>query len=68
MVRDSGQHIAVFKQPSIKEEITGILSVMIDPKIVILLPAMFVGEMCLALTSSINGRLSPSGMWAPRVS
>ncbi|EXJ88145.1 hypothetical protein A1O1_05073 [Capronia coronata CBS 617.96] len=55
VVRDDGRHIAIFKHPNFKDELKGILSVLIDPKIVLLLPAMFVGEMCLALTSSING-------------
>ncbi|OJI99848.1 hypothetical protein ASPVEDRAFT_81437 [Aspergillus versicolor CBS 583.65] len=54
IVRDNGQHIAVFEAPTLKKEVLGILSVMADPKIIILLPAMFVAEMCLALTSSIN--------------
>ena len=55
VVREGGQHIAMFQPPTLKNEVKGILSVMIDPKVVILLPAMFVAEMCLALTSSING-------------
>ncbi|KAK5948242.1 hypothetical protein OHC33_010676 [Knufia fluminis] len=54
VVRDDGRHIAIFKAPTIKGEISGVVSVLTDPKIIILLPAMFVGEMCLALTSSIN--------------
>ncbi|KAF4961810.1 hypothetical protein FSARC_10068 [Fusarium sarcochroum] len=54
IVRDDGQHLAVFEKPSLKKEIAGIFSVMKDTKIIILLPAMFVGEMCLALVSSIN--------------
>lgn len=36
-------------------EVKGVLSVMTDPKIILLLPAMFAGEMVLAPTSSING-------------
>lgn len=60
VVRDDGRHIAIFTEPNIKKELAGVLSVLTDPKIIILLPAMFVGEMCLALTSSINGmRLLP---------
>ncbi|KAK7533803.1 major facilitator superfamily domain-containing protein [Phyllosticta citribraziliensis] len=55
IVRDDGTHIAIFKQPSFKEEMKGVLSVLLDKKIILLLPAMFVGEMCLALVSSING-------------
>ncbi|RDW90964.1 putative membrane transporter protein [Coleophoma crateriformis] len=54
VIRDDGRHIAIFKEPNMKDEIAGVLAVMTDPKIVILLPAMFVGEMCLALVSSIN--------------
>ncbi|CAG7917678.1 unnamed protein product [Penicillium olsonii] len=54
VVREGGQHITMFQPPTLKNEVKGILSVMIDPKVVILLPAMFVAEMCLALTSSIN--------------
>ncbi|OQV05328.1 hypothetical protein CLAIMM_10089 isoform 2 [Cladophialophora immunda] len=55
VVRDDGRHIAVFKQPNIKTEIVGVWKVMSDPKIIILLPAMFAGEMILAPASSING-------------
>lgn len=50
IVRHNGQHIA----STLKKEVLRILSVMGDQKILILLPAMFVAEMCLALTSSIN--------------
>jgi hypothetical protein len=56
VVRDDGRHIAIFKQPTIRDEINGICTVATDPKIIILLPAMFVAEMCLAPVSSINGR------------
>ncbi|KAJ6443235.1 membrane transporter protein [Purpureocillium lavendulum] len=56
VIRDDGRHIAIFKEPTLIEEVRGTLSVMTDPKIIILLPAMFVGEMCLALVSSINAR------------
>lgn len=57
IVRDDGTHIAVFKQPSFMAEVKGIWSVLSDKRILCLLPAMFVGEMCLALVSSINGVL-----------
>lgn len=57
VVRDDGRHIAIFKQATFSEEIRGIISVITDRKIIIMLPAMFVAEMCLALISSINGRL-----------
>ena len=55
IVRDDGRHLAVFKQPNMKTEILGVWSVMSDPKIILLLPAMFAGEMILAPASSING-------------
>lgn len=55
VVRDDGRHIAVFKEPSFIEEVKGIVSVLTDPKIIILIPAMFVGEMNMAVISSING-------------
>jgi hypothetical protein len=55
IVRDDGRHLAVFKQPNIKTEILGVWAVMSDPKIILLLPAMFAGEMVLAPASSING-------------
>ncbi|KAK5124766.1 hypothetical protein LTR85_001479 [Meristemomyces frigidus] len=54
VVRDDGRHIAIFKEPNLKEELSGVLAVMMDPKIIILLLPMYVGEVCLALTSSIN--------------
>ena len=41
VVRDDGQHIAVFQEASVKREVLGVLCVMTDPKIIILLPAMF---------------------------
>ncbi|CAH0033149.1 unnamed protein product [Clonostachys rhizophaga] len=55
VVRDDGSHIAIFKKPKFWDEVKGVASVLTDQKIVILMPAMFVGEMCLALVSSING-------------
>ncbi|KAG0649923.1 hypothetical protein D0Z07_4073 [Hyphodiscus hymeniophilus] len=55
VVRDDGRHIAIFKKPTVATEIKGVLSVATDPKIIILLPAMFAAEMCLAPVSSING-------------
>ncbi|KAL3471037.1 MFS general substrate transporter [Aspergillus californicus] len=55
VVRDDGRHLATFKEPSIGEEMKGIFSVLTDPRIIILLPAMFVAEMCLAVFSSVNG-------------
>lgn len=55
-MRDDGRHIAIFKSPTMRDEIKGTVAVITDPKILILLPAMFVGEMCLAPISSINGK------------
>ena len=55
VLRNDGRHIATFEKATVKKEILGVLSVITDPKIIILLPAMFVGEMCLAMVSSING-------------
>ena len=57
VIRDDGRHIAIFREPSLKNELKGLWYVLADPKILILWPAMFVGEMCLALVSSINGKL-----------
>lgn len=56
VVRDDGRHIAIFKKPNFKDEVRGILSVLVDPKIILFLPAMFCGEINLALVSSINGK------------
>lgn len=57
IVRDDGRHIAVFKQPNFRDEITGFFAVMMDPKIIFLLPAMFTAEMLLATASSMNGMI-----------
>ncbi|KAI9037605.1 MFS general substrate transporter [Aspergillus affinis] len=54
VVRDDGRHIATFEKATVKREVLGVLSVITDPKIIIILPAMFVAEMCLAMTSNIN--------------
>lgn len=54
-VRDCGRHLAVFKEPNLRDALLGLLAVLRDPRISILWPAMVVGEMCLALVSSING-------------
>lgn len=58
VVRDDGRHIAIFKHPSMASEIKGIMSVATDPKILVLLPAMFVAEMALGPVSSLNGQWS----------
>jgi hypothetical protein len=55
VIRDDGRHIAIFKQPNLREELRGLGAVITDPKIILLLPAMFAGEMILAPASSING-------------
>ncbi|KAH7202957.1 hypothetical protein BKA60DRAFT_641075 [Fusarium oxysporum] len=55
VVRNDGSHIAIFQKPKFWDEVRGVVSVLTDPKIIILMPAMFVGEMCLALVSSVNG-------------
>ncbi|KAF4313583.1 putative membrane transporter protein [Botryosphaeria dothidea] len=52
--RDDGTPIAVFKQPTFKDEMRGLLQILTDKRIIMLLPAMFVAEMCLALVSSVN--------------
>jgi hypothetical protein len=39
----------------LREELRGLGAVITDPKIILLLPAMFAGEMILAPASSING-------------
>lgn len=67
VVRDDGTHIAIFEKPTMKTEISGVLAVLKDPKIIILLPAMFVGEMCLALMSSINGMYNSVSLWHANV-
>lgn len=60
VVRDDGRHLAIFREPNLRDELLGLLAVLRDPKILILWPAMFVGEMCLALVSSINGTFFPA--------
>ncbi|RDW58192.1 hypothetical protein BP6252_13603 [Coleophoma cylindrospora] len=64
VIRDDGCHIAIFKEPNMKDEIAGVLAVMTDPKIVILLPAMrtkgllgaaSMGIVTLAATGGILG-------------
>ncbi|OQV07673.1 hypothetical protein CLAIMM_12073 [Cladophialophora immunda] len=55
VVRSDGTKIAIFKQPSLKGELRGILEMIRDFRFMMLLPAIFVAEMALALQSSLNG-------------
>lgn len=55
VVRDDGTHIAIFKRGKLSTELKSMIKAAIDPRIVILFPAMLVCEMALALVSSING-------------
>ncbi|EXJ86431.1 hypothetical protein A1O3_03382 [Capronia epimyces CBS 606.96] len=55
VVRSDGTKIAIFKQPTVKSELVGILEMIKDYKFMMLLPAIFVAEMALALQSSLNG-------------
>ncbi|KAI9741784.1 MAG: hypothetical protein M1834_000170 [Cirrosporium novae-zelandiae] len=59
VVRDDGTHIAIFKQAHVWTEIKGVFSCFMDLNIIIMLPAIFVGEMNLALMSSINCMSTP---------
>ncbi|KAJ9628319.1 hypothetical protein H2204_009294 [Knufia peltigerae] len=55
VVRDDGTHLAVFRATDAWTEIKGIGEMFTDPKIVLLLPGIFVAEMALSIMSSING-------------
>ncbi|KIW79626.1 hypothetical protein Z517_06240 [Fonsecaea pedrosoi CBS 271.37] len=55
VVRSDGTKIAIFKQPSLKSELEGIVEMIKDYRFMMLLPAIFVAEMALALQSSLNG-------------
>ena len=65
VVRDDGTHLAVFHATDALTEIKGICELFTDPKILLLLPGIFVAEMTLALMSSINGE-SILGLTQPR--
>jgi len=54
VVRNDGTHIAIFQQAAILPELKAMLTVFIDPRILLLTPAIFVGEMATAMISSIN--------------
>ncbi len=60
VVRNDGTHIAIFKPQSIGKEFKEMLKVFIDPRILILTPAIFIGEFASAIVSSVNGMFSPS--------
>lgn len=54
VVRDDGTHIAIFKEATIMTEIKGLMVLFTDIKVLVLVPGIFVAEMCLALMGSIN--------------
>ena len=55
VTRTDGTKIAIFKQPTFKDEIRGVGRLFTDWKFMMLLPAIFVAEMALTLESSLNG-------------
>lgn len=55
VTRSDGTKIAIFKQPTFKDELRGVAALFTDWKFMMLLPAIFVAEMALALESSLNG-------------
>jgi hypothetical protein len=55
VVRDDGIHLAIFKSPTLKQEMKAFGRCFINKRLLILLPAMLVCEMALALVSTING-------------
>ena len=55
VIRSDGTKIAIFKQPTLKSELKGVLRLFTDWKFMMLLPAIFAAEMALALQSSLNG-------------
>lgn len=59
VVRNDGTHIAIFKQAAIRTEFKEMLKVFIDPKILLLTPAIFVGEFAVAIVSSVNSKIYP---------
>lgn len=54
VIRDDGTRIAIFKQATIMTEIKGLMVLFTDIKVLVVVPGIFVAEMCLALVSSIN--------------
>lgn len=55
VTRTDGTKIAMFKQPTFRDELIGVGKLFTDWKFMMLLPAIFVAEMALALESSLNG-------------
>ncbi len=47
VIRDDGTHIAIFPEPSVVEEIKGLVNLLTDWKILALIPGIFVAEMDL---------------------
>ena len=56
VVRDDGTHLAIFHATDALTEIRGVLACFTEPRIILLLPGMFVAEVSLVLMSSINGK------------
>lgn len=55
VVRSDGTRLAIFKAPTVKNELLGIWAMVTDYKFMVLLPPIFAAEMALALQSSLNG-------------
>jgi hypothetical protein len=55
-IRDDGTHLAIFKSPTLKQEMKALRWCFINKHLLILLLAMLVCEMALALVSAINGK------------
>jgi len=55
VVRSDGTALAIFKAPTIRNELIGIGEMIRDYKFMMLLPPIFAAEMALALQSSLNG-------------
>lgn len=58
IVRNDGTHIAIFKQAAIRTEIKEMLKVFVDRRILLLTPAIFIGEFAVAIVSSVNSKFS----------
>jgi hypothetical protein len=56
VIRDDGTHLALFKPPTLKAELTAFAKCFLDRRLIILFPAIFSCEMALALVSTINGK------------
>jgi hypothetical protein len=56
VVRDNGTNLAIFKSPTLKQEMKALGRCFINKRLLILLPAILVCEMALALVSTINGK------------